>query len=399
MDDHDLLEQFVEHQSERAFAELVERHLPFVYATALRLAHDPHTAQDIAQSVFIQLARRAGTVRDGHALPGWLYRATHYAALVVFRREGRRRERETAAMNLAEQNTAADPAWAQISPLLDEALDRLDRADQDAVLLRFFHEKSYREVGEALGVNEDAARKRVDRALEKVRGYFSRRGVTTTAALLGSAITAHAATPPPVALSASLSGTSLTSATATAVGAGQLGWKIFLMSTSAKIITTVIIVAALAAIPLVLQQKKINNLTAQLPPAPIVTPSTSPLPAAPTATPVAMQTPVLPAVKPQVEAPVARTATPAQLAAINQAANNQAIINNLRQISSAAQQYMLDLGLSQCTYYDLVGTSSDNMLHNLAPIAGEDYTGLVFHQTDTQISLVGPDGSVVTFSQ
>ncbi len=407
MDDHVLLREYVEHRSERAFAELVERHLPFVYATALRLARDPHTAQDIAQAVFIQLARKANTVRDGHALPGWLYRATRYAALVVFRSETRRRRRETDAMNLVKQNVSTD-SWAQFAPLLDEALDCLDRADQNAVLLRFFHEKSYREVGVALGLNEDAARKRVERALEDVRGYFSRRGVTTTAALLGSAITSHAAVLPPVALSASVAGASL--AGATAAGTVSLGWKIFFMSTQTKIIATTITVAVIAAIvvtiPMFHQQQEINylgHLTDDKETTKTAMPANQPVVAGNSALP-AIPPPV--ALRPPVVAPVAKPATPGQLVWTSQVADpssaqaqTKAVLNNLRQISSAAQQYMLDMRVTQATYYDLVGTRTDNYLRNVTPVGNEDYTGIVVNRSTTEISIVGPDGSTITYSQ
>ncbi len=138
MDDHALLREYLEHHSEKAFSAMVERHLPLVYGTALRLVQDSHAAQDVAQVVFIQLARKAWTIRAGHALPGWLYRAARHAAYAAVRSETRRRRRETAAMNLADQNQTPAADWAEIAPLLDAAMGQLNCAEQDAVVLRFF---------------------------------------------------------------------------------------------------------------------------------------------------------------------------------------------------------------------------------------------------------------------
>ena len=124
MDDHGLLQAYLEHRSEPAFAELVERHLSFVHGTALRLVHDPHAAQDVAQTVFILLARKPWVVQGGTALPGWLYRTTQRAAYNALRSESRRRRRETEAMKLAEQNQEPARSGDPIEPALDEALHR-----------------------------------------------------------------------------------------------------------------------------------------------------------------------------------------------------------------------------------------------------------------------------------
>ncbi len=396
MDDHVLLREYVASHSERAFAQLVERHLPVVYASALRFGcGDAHTAQDIAQAVFIQLAGKAGTIRDGHALPGWLYRATQRAAAVVFRGEGRRRQRETTAMNLAEQNATPDPDWAQISPLVDAALDRLEPVDQEAVVLRFFHEKSYREIGTALGLNEEAARKRVERALEAVRGHFMRVGVTTTAALLGPALTAHAAVLPPAAFATSLPALCLASATTAGVGAS--GGTLFFMSTQTKIIVAALVVAFVAAIPLTLQQRKIRELTTQLEQKPAASASTAKV-----STEVAkgIQAPAARPTPPEVAAPAARPVTASQT--VNAPTTNPTVqkvmVNNLRQLSSAAMQYMLDKGVTEAGYFDLVGSGTDAYIREVSPANGEDYTGVVIHIEDTQVSVVGADGVEVTYN-
>jgi len=242
MDDRELLREYVGHHSERAFGELVARHLPFVLGTALRVVREPQAAADVAQNVFIQLARKAWTIRDGQVLSGWLYRATHHTALNALRTEQRRRERETQTMKLAETQTAPEPAWEELAPLMDEALQQLKRGEQDALLLRFFEDKSYREVGQILGLDEKTAGQRVNRALEKMRGYFSRRGVTTTATLLGTALTSHAAAPMPAGLAANVTGASLAGMGGGGAVSGSLIKTYFMTITTKSLIAAAVVI-------------------------------------------------------------------------------------------------------------------------------------------------------------
>jgi len=243
LDDRQLLRRYADDGSEAAFGELVGRHLNLVYSAALRRAGgDTHLAQDVAQLVFTDLARKARSLPEGVVLAGWLHRATRYAAAQLLRTERRRvaREQEAVAMNTLASETPLD--WAQIRPLLDEALDELGADDRDALILRFFEQRSLAEVGQALGANEDAARKRVTRALEKLRADLVRRGITTTAATLSAAISVNAVQSAPVGLAATLSttaiaGTSLTAAAATAT-------KTIAMTTLQKTLVTATIAAA-----------------------------------------------------------------------------------------------------------------------------------------------------------
>jgi RNA polymerase sigma factor (sigma-70 family) len=202
MTDHQLLRRFAAEHSEDAFSELVAQYLPLVYSAGLRqTGGDIHLARDIAQLVFTDLARKAPSLSENVVLPGWLHRATVFAARQTIRGERRRqlREQQAVSMNIALSETE-DADWRQIRPLLDEALDQLHKTDRDALLLRYFHQQSLAEVGAHLGSTEEAARKRVTRALEKLRSLLQRLGVTTTAAALTTTISANAIQTAPAGL-------------------------------------------------------------------------------------------------------------------------------------------------------------------------------------------------------
>jgi RNA polymerase sigma factor (sigma-70 family) len=215
-DDRQLLRRYAADGSEAAFRELVARHVNLVYSAALRrTGGDAQLAQDVAQLVFTDLARKARSLPENVVLPGWLHRATRYAAAQLLRTARRRtaREQEAVTMNSILSEADSDPArrspteadWAQIRPLLDQVLDDLSDEDRDAVILRFFEQRSLAEVGQALSANEDAVRKRVTRALEKLRADLVRRGITTTAATLSAAISVNAVHSAPVGMAAALS--------------------------------------------------------------------------------------------------------------------------------------------------------------------------------------------------
>jgi len=197
--DWDLLGQFARENSQDAFADIVRRLLDLVYSAALRQIRSPQLAEEVAQSVFADLARDAGKLKPDTLLTGWLYVVTRRTAIDVIRNESRRQLGEQIAVEMNTMNATADE-WTQIEPLLDDAMAALDETDRSAILLRFFENKSLREVGEALGASEDAAQKRVSRAVERLREFFSKRNVTVGAGGLVVLISANAVQSAPVGL-------------------------------------------------------------------------------------------------------------------------------------------------------------------------------------------------------
>ena len=196
-DSQKLLAEYAKNGSESAFRELVARYFNLVYSTALRLVGgDTHLAEDVAQTVFIGLARKGRALSSEVMLGGWLHQHTYHVATKAVRAERRRQSREREAV---EMNTLQDDSGAnlrQVAPILDEAITQLGSEDRTAILLRFFEQRDFRAVGEALGSNEDAARMRVNRALGKLHSLLKHRGVTLSITALGTALTAEAVTVP-----------------------------------------------------------------------------------------------------------------------------------------------------------------------------------------------------------
>lgn len=183
MNDWELLQDWAAHHSDTAFAELVRRYLGLVYASACRQAADPELARDITQAVFLTLAQKADSLPRSVVLGGWLIRTTRFVASHALRTERRRQHRETAAA-LMDSMTSTAPIvpeyWTEVEPHLDAALAGLSNGDRDLVVLRFFECKSMAEVGRQLGIGENTAKKRVSRAVERLRVVLAKRGVVLT---------------------------------------------------------------------------------------------------------------------------------------------------------------------------------------------------------------------------
>ncbi|MFT3782182.1 MAG: TonB family protein [Nibricoccus sp.] len=219
-DDATLLRSYLD-GSQDAFAELVRCHIGAVYGTALRLvAGDAHLADDVTQKVFTDLARKASSLADRPVLLGWLYMSTQFEASKAVRSEQRWRNREQKAhvMQEIDKEGVPEPEWSELRPVIDSAMSDLKEADRDALLLRFFQSRSLAEVGQALGLSENAARMRVDLALEKLRGGLARRGIKSTAAALGTVMVGQLATAAPATLAATVT-TAALAGTGTATGA------------------------------------------------------------------------------------------------------------------------------------------------------------------------------------
>lgn len=249
-DNRTLLAEYANHGSEPAFRELVERYVDLVYSTAVRLVNgDTHRANDVVQTVFTDLARLARTLSPDVMLGGWLHRRTWHVATTLMRNERRRQQRERQAVEMNDFQNQSQDEFERIAPLLDDAINQLGARDRAAILLRFFEHRDLRAVGEMLGSNEDAAQKRVARAVEKLRGHFARRGMVASAVAITSALAAHAVHAAPAGLASTVT-------TASLAGAGSFNLftalKILLMKRTAFIILAAMVAGL--AVPIIVAQ-------------------------------------------------------------------------------------------------------------------------------------------------
>ncbi len=260
--DTDRLRAYAEQGDEQAFGEIVSAHLNLVYSTALRqLGGDAHRAQDISQTVFVDLATLARSIPQQTVVSGWLYRHTCYVASKTLRTERRRLGRELIAMDINDLNNQPSHDWKQIAAVLDSAMTRLGDHDRNAIVLRFFEQKSLQEVGAALGLGEDAARMKVSRALDRLRKIFARYGITTTSAALAAALPLGAAHVAPHGFAAAITAASLAAGIKTSAIPTLTILKV-MASTKLKLIGVTAVAAALMT-PIVLQNRSIQRLRAE----------------------------------------------------------------------------------------------------------------------------------------
>ena len=235
--DLELLNSYAHEKGDDAFAEIVRRHVNLVYGAALRQVRSPQLAEEVAQCVFLELARQASHLSPDTILAAWLYKVTHRISLNSLRGEIRRQVREQTALEMNAMDATTD--WKEIEPLLDEGMHALDENDRAAVLLRYFENKSLREVGQFFGTSEDAAQKRVRRGVERLREFFMKRGITIGASSLVMVLSANAAQAAPVGLivviTAALGKTILTTAPATTT-------KVIAMTTLQKAVAATVVI-------------------------------------------------------------------------------------------------------------------------------------------------------------
>lgn len=257
-DDSDLLRSYAETGSEAAFAQFVERHLTLVYFAARRRAGgNDALAEDIAQHVFTTAAREAGRLARHTAIVGWLYTTTRFVAAKTMRAEQTRRRNEESAHALQLANAPEEPAdWERLRPVIDAALDTLGSRDREAVLRRFFGGQAFAELGATLAVSEDAARMRVDRALEKLRQALVRRGVTSTSAALAAGLTAEGALAAPAGLGASITAHALAGAP---LASGAVAVKFIGFMSTTKLAVGVAGLAVIAATAFTVQQRQATS--------------------------------------------------------------------------------------------------------------------------------------------
>jgi RNA polymerase sigma factor (sigma-70 family) len=259
--DQELLSRYCKDRDEAAFAELVRRHLPVVYSAAVRqLPGAPHLAEDAAQMAFVLLARKASSIAPNVIVAGWLHRSTRFAVKQILRAERRRVAREQASFVMNEISRETEATSAQVDPLLDEALDSLNTPDRDVLVLRYFEHKSFAEISSIKGLSEDAARKRINRAVDKLRRFFSRRGIATTASLLNVSLAASTMAAPPAGLGAVI--------TKAACGAAAIAPIPFWINQTVNLMKAKTVagcaIAAVAVTSLFLQHRQVERLKTEL---------------------------------------------------------------------------------------------------------------------------------------
>jgi RNA polymerase sigma factor (sigma-70 family) len=264
--DPQLLRAYAAHKSEAAFAAIVHRYVDLVFSAAFRMLGNVDAAKDVTQNVFVALAQNSGKLLERPALAGWLHHTARNLAVKSIRSDARRRTHEQRAAIMNEiLSGQSDANWDEISPYLDEALGELGDSDRDALLLRYFKNHDLRTIGARLGISEDAAQKRVSRAVERLREFFARRGIKVAAGGLIVVISANAVQAAPAGLGASIA--MIPMAVTAASGITTLNLLRIMAMTKLKVGIITAVVAAGITIPVMIQhrmQTKLNAANEQL---------------------------------------------------------------------------------------------------------------------------------------
>ncbi|HVK58976.1 MAG TPA: sigma-70 family RNA polymerase sigma factor, partial [Candidatus Kapabacteria bacterium] len=257
--DSELLRRYAEDRFEASFTELVNRKVGLVFAAALRQAGGNRTlAEEVTQSVFCDLAQKAASLWNRENLVGWLYTSTRFAAGKRVKSEQRRVIREQNLVVMQETSMKAEGGWEKLQPVIDDVMHELPERDREAVLLRYFEGRAFGEVGAKLGLSEDAARMRVDRALEKLRKLLGRKGVASTSAVLAAMLANPALTAAPAGLATSVAGAAMAG---TATGAVFTTLSVMSM-TKLKVAGVAVIIAGMS-VPIVMQHLSNKDLQAR----------------------------------------------------------------------------------------------------------------------------------------
>lgn len=178
-----------------AFDTLIRRYANLVYGIAMRQTRDAQLAADISQAVFIVFVKRILSIHQARALPGWFLKTTRFAVRDARRSADRRRfhEHQAAASRTEQAMSQNNPDQAAELAVIDDAIASLGRTDRDLLLMRYLQGRDFAVIAATLGITEPAVRKRLARAIERMRGFFNANGaalsVVSVTGLLGSATT------------------------------------------------------------------------------------------------------------------------------------------------------------------------------------------------------------------
>jgi RNA polymerase sigma factor (sigma-70 family) len=237
MTDLELLRQYRQSHSQEAFAELARRHADWVYSAALRMVRDHHIAEEVAQAAFLVLARKAARVRNESLTP-WLFGVVRNCSSHALRSRRRRSQHEREAAMMAEMKRPEPAAdWSQIAPLLDESVAKLKAADRQVVLMRYYQRRSVADVAAALKITEAAARKRLTRAVDKLRERLGAKGIVIPVVALGALLTTETTHAAPAGL--------LTGSATAGSGAIAKGVMLTMLTTKTKIAAMFVMLALL----------------------------------------------------------------------------------------------------------------------------------------------------------